>query len=99
MKDIRAWHVNGFFALLACLASLAGSIALLIVGGNKPAPSGGMITLGILLILLFFVAITSMTIVQPNQAKVITFFGRYIGTVAKAGLWMCSLSPPRRRYR
>ncbi|MBM7568143.1 SPFH domain-containing protein [Paenibacillus sacheonensis] len=88
MKENRAWHMNGFLALLVGLVSLAGGIGLLIIGGNREEPSGLLIALGILLILLFFVAISSLTIVQPNQAKVITFFGRYIGTVSAAGLWM-----------
>jgi len=29
-----------------------------------------------------------LTIVQPNEAKVLTFFGNYIGTIRDAGLFM-----------
>ncbi|WP_436435667.1 SPFH domain-containing protein [Limosilactobacillus reuteri] len=31
---------------------------------------------------------TSLTIIQPNEAKVLTFFGNYIGTIRDAGLFM-----------
>ncbi len=33
-------------------------------------------------------ATTGLTIVQPNEAKVLTFFGRYIGTIVDDGLWL-----------
>ncbi|MBB6734294.1 SPFH domain-containing protein [Cohnella zeiphila] len=88
MTTTKAWHVNGFLALLIALASFAGGIALLIVGGNRPEPNGWLIVAGIALLLLFIVLLTSLTIVQPNQAKIITFFGRYKGTVTDSGLWL-----------
>ena len=88
MTTTKAWHVNGFLALLLAVASLAGSIALFIYGGDRPEPSGLLITAGVALVLLFFVLLTSLTIVHPNQAKVITFFGKYKGTVANSGLWL-----------
>ncbi|XIF20421.1 MAG: SPFH domain-containing protein [Acetilactobacillus jinshanensis] len=31
---------------------------------------------------------SSLTVVQPNEAKVLTFFGRYIGTIRDAGLFV-----------
>ncbi|SES88929.1 Regulator of protease activity HflC, stomatin/prohibitin superfamily [Paenibacillus sp. NFR01] len=30
---------------------------------------------------------TSITVVQPNNSVVVTFFGKYIGTIASSGLW------------
>jgi len=88
METTKAWHVNGFLALLAALASFAGGIALLVVGGNETKPNGWLIAAGIALLLLFAILLTSLTIVQPNQAKVITFFGRYKGTITDSGLWL-----------
>ncbi|QJD87417.1 SPFH domain-containing protein [Cohnella herbarum] len=88
MTMTKAWHVNGFLALLLVLASLGGSIALFIYGGDRPEPSGLLIMAGIALDLLAIVLLTSLTIVHPNQAKVITFFGRYKGTVSDSGLWL-----------
>ena len=38
-----------------------------------------------LIVILFS---TSLTIIQPNEAKVLTFFGNYIGTIRDAGLFM-----------
>jgi len=88
MTTTKAWHVNGFLALLLSIVSLAGGIALLVYGGDRPEPNGLLIAAGIVLILLFIVLLTSLTIVQPNQAKIITFFGRYKGTITDSGLWL-----------
>ncbi len=88
MKERIAWHVNGFGVLLLSLLMLAGSIACFVAGGTQANPNGLLIALGILLILFVVVALTSLTIVQPNEAKVLTFFGKYMGTVLDSGLWM-----------
>ena len=32
--------------------------------------------------------VSSIMVVQPNEAKAITFFGSYIGSVRESGLWM-----------
>ncbi|WP_027092262.1 SPFH domain-containing protein [Cohnella thermotolerans] len=88
MTTTKAWYTNGFLALLLSIVFLAGGIAALVFGGNETEPNGWLIATGIALILLFLVTLTSLTIVQPNQAKVITFFGRYQGTITESGLWM-----------
>ncbi|TJY40690.1 SPFH domain-containing protein [Cohnella pontilimi] len=88
MKERIAWHVNGFLVLLLSFVMLAGSIASFVAGGSETNPNGWLITLGIILIILFIVALTSLTIVQPNEAKVLTFFGRYMGTVLDSGIWL-----------
>ncbi|WP_418219655.1 SPFH domain-containing protein [Candidatus Formimonas warabiya] len=45
------------------------------------------IILGILLAVLVCVLSAGILIVQPNQSKVLTFFGRYIGCVKESGIW------------
>jgi regulator of protease activity HflC (stomatin/prohibitin superfamily) len=42
---------------------------------------------GVLLVAAFLV-LSSITVVQPNQATVLTFFGEYKGTVREDGFWM-----------
>ena len=37
--------------------------------------------------MLGLIIASSLTIVQPNQAKVLTFFGTYIGVIRDQGLW------------
>ncbi|QAY67452.1 SPFH domain-containing protein [Paenibacillus protaetiae] len=92
MKERVAWHVNGFLALLVTIIMFAAGIACFIIAGNAADPSTAFmsvfIILGIILLIISLVAFTSLSIVQPNEAKVITFFGNYIGTVQESGLWM-----------
>ena len=47
-----------------------------------------LLTIGIILFLILILFSTSLTIIQPNEAKVLTFFGNYIGTIRDAGLFM-----------
>lgn len=79
MQEKKAWKMNGFLALLLSLITLAASIyAFCIV----------QITAGIVLVILFSLMVSSIMVVQPNEARAITFFGNYIGTVRDSGLWM-----------
>ena len=43
---------------------------------------------GSIVIILDLLFASSLTIIQPNEAKVLTFFGRYIGTIRTSGLFM-----------
>jgi regulator of protease activity HflC (stomatin/prohibitin superfamily) len=38
-------------------------------------------------IIVFILVITALVIVAPGQASVVEFFGRYVGTVSRAGFW------------
>jgi len=46
------------------------------------------LVLPLLFVFLAFSVATCMTMVQPNQAKVVTFFGKYIGTIRDNGLFL-----------
>ncbi|MFD1957231.1 SPFH domain-containing protein [Paenibacillus thailandensis] len=88
MNEKKAWYVNGYLALLVALISLAAGIALIIFGINRSEVSAALIVLGVVLVILSVIAFSSLVIVHPNEARVITFFGTYIGTVSSSGLWM-----------
>lgn len=79
MEEKRVFHVNGYLGLLVAL--------LLLVGGGWGIYQGHYF-LGVLLILIALLAGSSLTIVQPNTAKVLTFFGSYVGTIRDAGLFL-----------
>lgn len=86
MKTKQAWHLNGFVAiLLALVLAGLGAFAFFQAADNNNVV---LIFSGILLVAIAGIICTSLTIVQPNEAKVITFFGRYIGSLSKDGLWM-----------
>lgn len=48
----------------------------------------GLSVVGILLWMIVILLTSGITIVSPNQAKVILFFGQYIGTIRESGMFM-----------
>jgi regulator of protease activity HflC (stomatin/prohibitin superfamily) len=88
MVETKAWYMNGYSALLLALVSFIGGVALIISGVSGYDPNAAMIAFGGLLFILFVITVSSLVIVQPNEAKIITFFGSYKGTVRDSGLWM-----------
>jgi regulator of protease activity HflC (stomatin/prohibitin superfamily) len=88
MKENKAGSLNGFLGLLLMLATAVLGIALLVQG---------VISAGVILIVLMFIFSTSITVVQPNEAAVITFFGRYLGTIRVSGLWLVTPFSTRKK--
>jgi regulator of protease activity HflC (stomatin/prohibitin superfamily) len=79
MTEKQAWKMNGFLALFLSLVTLVASVyAFFIV----------QIAIGVVLVVVFALIVSSIMIVQPNEAKAVTFFGNYIGSVRDSGLWM-----------
>ncbi|OXM13766.1 SPFH domain-containing protein [Paenibacillus herberti] len=87
MRERKAWHTNGFLAALIAVAALAAAVYLFISSDNLGWGSAGYV-LAAILILMSLVLFSALTIIQPNQAKVITFFGNYKGTITDSGLWL-----------
>jgi regulator of protease activity HflC (stomatin/prohibitin superfamily) len=82
MKEKSIFKMNGFVALVLALLCIIGGIYLFV----NTLSAGGKIG-AIAVIILGFLIATSLTIVQPNKAKVLTFFGTYIGVIRDQGLW------------
>jgi hypothetical protein len=70
-----AWLLLAVAGAALTLASLSGGDAVSLSGLGVAALLG----------LLLLVALHGFIIVQPNQAKVATFLGRYLGTVRRSG--------------
>lgn len=82
MSEKKIFHINGYIGLIL-------TIFLIIIGGwllsiQKIIP----VLLGIILILIAGICGSSFTIISPNIAKVLTFFGKYVGTIRTSGLFM-----------
>lgn len=80
MAEKNVFHINGYLGLLIVLA--------LFIGGGWMIFEGIMVLLAIIILVLAVLAASSLTIISPNQSKVMTFFGRYIGTIREAGLYL-----------
>lgn len=79
MKENKVFQVNGFIGILAIVILLGLSLFTII---NQ------LIVMAILLIIIAALLASGITIVQPNQAIVVTFFGKYLGSVRTSGLFL-----------
>ncbi|WP_125766029.1 MULTISPECIES: SPFH domain-containing protein [Levilactobacillus] len=79
MEEKNVFHINGYLGLILVLVVLAGGVYLSVAG---------VPVLGGLLVIIAVLGASSLTIISPNQSKVLTFFGRYIGTIREAGLYL-----------
>jgi regulator of protease activity HflC (stomatin/prohibitin superfamily) len=91
MKENPIRSLPGIPFLLALLAVTALAVWLFVTGiGPDPKYSGvvsGMrIAAGIILGVLAFFSLIGLYTVQPNQAAVVSLFGKYVGTVKDNGL-------------
>lgn len=92
-----ALRVSGFVVLLAMvvLAVLGVALATGVVGfgDSRGGPTGLVVVLDALLL---FVLATGFTVLNPNEARVVQFLGRYIGTIKVAGFhWTVPFSTKR----
>lgn len=86
MREKKAVYVNGYIGLggLVLLVSVGAFLLYLGLTGNA-------FFLTILAFIFWLVALallSSATVVSPNQAKVILFFGQYLGTIRESGFFL-----------
>jgi regulator of protease activity HflC (stomatin/prohibitin superfamily) len=79
--------VSGFLALLLALVALAAGIYLFATLKDGETPNPLVIIGGILLIVLCLFILKGLMIIQPNHSRVLTFFGKYSGSVKDNGLF------------
>ncbi len=89
-KELRP--INGAAALLLILAGVILSIALFVFGvlacANFQAGMGyTLCVLGMLGWIVFPIMTAGLKIVRPNEARVLTLFGKYHGTIKRSGFF------------
>ncbi|WP_312706230.1 SPFH domain-containing protein [Stenotrophomonas sp.] len=90
MKEKSLSSLNGLGTLaVSLLAALAGA-ALFVLGVAAKASTGApnllMMLGGLLLVVAAVLVLAGLYTVQPNQAAVLSLFGKYVGTVKDNGL-------------
>ncbi|MEO5684786.1 MAG: SPFH domain-containing protein [Chitinophagaceae bacterium] len=79
--------MSGYLALILAVTSILGAIACFATGIKKGGDSiPGLIILAFFLLLLAVFLFKGIMVVNPNHARVCTFFGKYVGTVKANGL-------------
>src|SRR5689334_4387820 len=91
----RAFRVSGFL-LLAVLVAVVAAVVWIINAVSVDAQStrGTVVTVGAVLVV---VILAGFTVVNPNEARVMQFFGRYVGSIREAGFhWTVPFSTKRK---
>ena len=76
--------IPGLPVLIGGVALIVGSIYQIIQGARQP--SGAMIIGWALVLIGSFLLLAGLFVVNPNEGKVLQFFGSYVGTVKRPGL-------------
>ncbi|MEE9373251.1 MAG: SPFH domain-containing protein [Saprospiraceae bacterium] len=83
MKEIRKTALSGFIALGGSVLYIAACLSAI------PIWTSTMPWLIVPMVLLLIIFILGFTVIYPNQSRVLTFFGKYIGTIRQNGfLWV-----------
>lgn len=80
MVEKNAWKLNGFIGVVLIAFFLGFGVYAFIVVEN--------ILLAIVSIVIAAVLGSGMTMIQPNQAVVVIFFGHYLGSIRESGLYL-----------
>jgi len=86
---------SGLLALPVLLAAAGGTLWLFVQAAQANAPRS--MALPVVLLLLELIALGGFVMVQPNEASVLTLFGRYSGTVKEGGFWWVNPFTKKRR--
>jgi regulator of protease activity HflC (stomatin/prohibitin superfamily) len=93
----RTFRVPGFLALLVLLGVLAWFVWYAINQEGQPGADGRIALVALVASVVFVLAVSGFVVVNPNESRVIQFFGRYVGSVKRAGFhWVTPLSSKRK---
>lgn len=88
--DYKGSALNGFLMFFLVMAMYAGSVWTLIKGisaFDNGHPAALWFVVSSLLFIMAVTASCGFSMLEPNEAKVMTFFGKYVGTFRKNGFY------------
>ncbi len=87
IQERPAWAISGWLGVLVVAACIA---AIILLAQNK---AGAILVVPIVVGTL---VASSLVVIQPGHTKVVRFFGSYVGTVRRTGLWWIAPLADRR---
>ncbi|MEO8452464.1 MAG: SPFH domain-containing protein [Gemmatimonadota bacterium] len=85
MKEKLLSPPPGLLILAGLIAAFAVAVMLFVRAARTENAAGIFFAIGLLVLILLLAP--GFIIVHPNEAKALTLFGRYVGTVRQPGLW------------
>jgi regulator of protease activity HflC (stomatin/prohibitin superfamily) len=95
IREVDYKASGGLMVLLLLLAGLAAAVVAAAYGGENDVP--GLIVAGVVAIPILLVCMAGLFVVNPNEGRVLTLFGKYVGTEKRAGLWYANPFTKRKR--
>jgi len=92
-KEIKG--LSGWLMLVLLIAAMVGSIVMLV--GEISAENAIGIIAWVVITVVLFICFFGLTVVNPNEAKVVQLFGKYKGSLKLQGLWWVNPLTVRRR--
>ena len=87
--EYTGWKINGFVALILILASIVGGVFMIVKGAEAETAAVGLplVLGGVFVLLLALISCKGFMLLEPNEARVLTFFGEYRGSFYNTGFW------------
>lgn len=95
IREVEHKATPGLMVILVLVVGELLALAAFARGAQQERP--GQAILALVLFTLLAVFFKGIFVVNPNEAKVITLFGRYIGSEKRAGLWFANPFTARKR--
>ena len=92
-REIRA--ISGWLMLVVLIVVLAGAAYAFFAAARDGAAS--TVVAWLIVVLVDAVCFNGLTVVNPNEARVLTLFGVYKGSIKRAGFWWVNPLTARRR--
>ena len=86
-RDYKGFVMNGFAALLVCLLLVAVAVLGFVGAANGSLPAALGVVVGVVLVILCALLMPGLITLEPNEARVMVFFGKYKGTFRRAGFY------------
>lgn len=83
--EYKGFKANGFAMLFVALAAMAAGVWGIVHAAN--VGYGLTAIIGIVAVLVGLVMLPGLMVIEPNQARVLVFFGKYRGNFLKEGFW------------
>lgn len=96
LREKQAMSLPGFPLLFLLVVILVASLWFLIASARAASVPG--VIGGLVVLTIDVVGLAGLTIVNPNEARVLQLFGNYTGTIKRPGFhWVNPFASPRRR--
>ena len=95
IREVEHKATPGLMVILVLVVGELLALGAFVRGAQQD--STGQVILALVVFTLLTVFFKGIFVVNPNEAKVITLFGRYIGSEKRAGLWFANPCTARKR--